>query len=351
MIVDVICTASYLNIRRICKLPYPGQVLVKEGMDVKPGDIIAEAKVPAEVMMLDISKGLGITPEETSACLIREVDENLEQGDVIAQCEKTLPRIFRAPVDGRILSYQKGQMALSTKFAKATLHANMVGKIAEVVPEYGAVISVQGSLIQGVWGNGRSGIGQLHAADIPIDKPLTGSVLDDLTSEHVLAGGLCQDSDFLEACESKEIAGLILGTIAPDLIPKVQSFNFPVILLLGFGETAPAEDLFDLLTSSDGMTVVVNACLVDHFAGKRPEIIIPKEEGNSERELGFRKKLEVGDQVRIISSKANHRSGKVVQLFENDQLYDNNLAFPTALVKLQSMEKIKVPQQNLVVIG
>ena len=351
MIVDVVRTASFLEIKRFRRLPYPGQVIVEVGMEVEPEDIIAEAQVNSQVMMLDIARGLGLSPEETTACLIREVDDNLEQGDVIAQCEKTLPRVFRAPVNGKIINYHKGQIVLATKTKNIAISARMIGKVEEVIPEYGAILSARGGLIQGMWGNQLAGSGNLQVIDAHLDKPLEASMLRDLTQNHVIAGGLCLNEEFLSECQSKEIAGLILGSMSADLIPRVRSLTFPVILLQGFDELTPAEDIFDLLQSNNGSVVSLNACQTDYYKGERPEVIIPQEDGTFERALGFRKKLEVGDQVRLISGKAIHQIGKVVELIEIDQVFDNGVTLPSAIVKLPSLEKIKMPQQHLLVVG
>jgi hypothetical protein len=351
MIVDVVRTASFIEITRVHKLPYPGRVLTKEDQYLNPGDIIAEAEIPGQVIMLDIAKGLGLSPEETKDCLIRGVDENLEEGDVIAQCEKTLPRLFRAPLDGKIISYHKGQMALATSKEKFLLHAKMIGSVVEVIPEYGAVLSAKGSLIQGMWGNGRSGSGTLEVLDSAMGTPLEASMLEDMTNGQVLMGSTLLDQDFLKASQEKEIAGLILSSLSPDLIEPVLTVSFPVILLQGFGKIPIAEDISDLLQSNNGSLVSVNANHRDNLKGQCPEIIVPKEEGNLEKSFGFRKKIEVGDRVRMISGKAIYQTGKVVELLETDQVFENGLTLPTAIVKLQSLEKIKVPQQNLLIIG
>ena len=347
MIVDVVRTAKYLKIARVYKLPLPGRVLVKEGMKLNPGDIIAEAEILSQVVMLDIAKGLGLSVEETKACLIREVDENLEEGDVIAQCEKTLPRLFRAPLDGKIISYHKGQMALATSTRKIAVHSKMIGKVEAIIPEYGGVISTQGTLIQGMWGNGLAGKGKINILDT--SKSL--STLENLSSGQVIVGGNLSDAEFLTKCQEKEVAGLILPSITPDLEQASKAVPFPIISIHGFGKIPFSEDILALLRSRDGSVISVNACERDRISGERPEIIIPADEGNLDKELSFRKKLEVGDRVRMLSGKAVHQTGKVVEIFNSEQPFENGLILPTALVKLQSLEKIKVPQSNLLVIG
>ena len=351
MIVDVVRTSPFTNITRVRRLPLPGLVLVEEGMELTPSDVIAEAQIHSRVIMLDIAKGLGLTPDETKTCLIREVDEHLEEGDVIAQCEKTLPRLFRAPVDGKIISYHKGQMALATSTQKIAVYADMLGKVEEVIPEFGVKLSVQGSLIQGMWGNGRAGSGSIKVLDHAFDRPLEPSQLDNVTSEMIIAGGICLDEDFLKECQGISPQGLILAAASPDLIIQLKTLTFPVILLQGFGELPLAEDIVDLLQSNDGKLASMNACQKDIYNGERPEIIVPKAEGDPERNLGFRKKLEVGDRVRILSGKAIYQAGKLVELFDADQVFENGLILPAALVKLKTLEKIKVPQQNLLIIG
>jgi hypothetical protein len=351
MIVDVVRSASFVKVTRECRLPYPGQVLVEKGMEVTPGDIIAEAQIPSRVMILDIAKGLGLSPEETKSCLIREIEESLEEGDVIAQCEKKIPRLFRAPVDGKIISYQRGQMALATNTAVTAVRANMMGKVEEVIPEYGVIISAQGGLIQGMWGNGHAGTGILQTASSGPDAPIISSELEDLSPNTILVGGYCLDEDFLKECQAKEIAGLVLSSVSTNLLSNLRSLTFPVILFHGFGEIPMDKDVFDILQSSTGSLVSANAHQSDCSTKERPEVIIPKEEGDLDRDLGFRKKLEIGDRVRIISGRAIYQVGRVVELLEKEQIFDNGLILPAALVKLKSLEKIKVPQQNLLVVG
>lgn len=351
MIVDVLQTASFTEIERVRKLPFPGQVLVEKGMEVRPSDVVAEAQVPNAIMMLDIARGLALSPEETTTCLIREVDDILEEGDVIAQCEKTLPRLFRAPVDGKIISYHQGQLVLATGTSKITMTANMIGSVKEILPEYGVILSSHGSVIQGYWGNGLSGSGALKVLKGSLEGPLTISMLGDMAHDQIIAGGACLDGDVLDACLENQISGLILSALSTDLIEKVNDLPFPVIVLHGFGEHTLAQDIFEIFQSHSEARISLNACQVDYFDGERPEVIIPKDEGTLTRGLGFRKQLEVGDKVRLISGKAINQVGKVVELLEEGQIFESGVVVPAAIVKLQSLEKVNVSQLNLVVVG
>jgi len=351
MIVDVIRATSYAEIERVRRLPFPGQVLVDKGTEVNPLDVIAEAQVHGKIIMLDIAKGLAISTEETNACLIREVDDILEEGDVIAQCERALPRIFRAPVAGKIISYHQGQMVLSTGTSKTELKANMIGRVKEIIPEYGLILSLRGSVIQGLWGNGLSGSGILKLLKASQEQPINTSMMGDLSQDQILVGGACLDEEVLEVCLENQISGLILSSLSPELVQKVKALTFPVIVLHGFGEFALAKDVFEILQSQSGARISLNACKLDYFKGERPELVIPNDEDKETRELGFRKKLELGDRVRLISGKAVNQVGKIVELIEEDQIFENGTFLPVALVKLPSLEKVKVSQSNFVVVG
>jgi hypothetical protein len=351
MIVDVVRVSPLLEIERKFCLPVPGEVLVEKGAEVNPGDVIAQTQVPGKLITLDIAKGLRLSVEETTASLMREIGQMLEEGDVIAQSGKTLPRLFRAPVNGKIVDYYQGQLILATGSTKIECKAKIIGRVKEIIPEYGVVISTLGSLLQGVWGNGLSGCGVLHVAASKNSEPVVVSDLDDVENGDILACSVISEESVIKQYLEKDLSGLIVGALPPRLVQNVLELSFPVILLQSFGAALQAVDLFDLLASSQGEMVCVNACAVDYFNGKRPEVIIPKEAGEPERYLGFKKTLEVGDQVRFISGKPIYQVGKVVELFEEEQPFENGIFLPAAVVKLKTLEKVRVPQQNLWVIG
>jgi hypothetical protein len=242
-------------------------------------------------------------------------------------------------------------MTLSTGTIKTELTANMTGTVKEIIPEYGVVLSLRGSVIQGFWGNGLAGSGILKLLDASQDKPINASMLRDLSTGLIIAGGACVDGEVLDAFLESEISGLILGSLSPVLIRKAAGLPFPVVTLHGFGEVPMAQDILEILQSHSGEKISLNACKLDHANGERPELVILHDEENETMEIGFRKKLELGDRVRLMSGKAKHQVGKVVELIEADQFFENGTFLPAALIKLPSLEKVKVPQANLVIVG
>ena len=134
MTVEVTRRAKILDIKRVRMLPFPGRVLVNEGQQVHPGDILAEAKVPADLVFVDVSKGLGVPPQKSGAYLLRKIGETLEEGDVLAQYEGLFTRLVRMPLKGLFLDFVEGRAVFSTGFDVISLGAAMMGIVETVIP-------------------------------------------------------------------------------------------------------------------------------------------------------------------------------------------------------------------------
>ena len=351
MIVDVIQIAQDIEIRRIRRLPVSGHVLVKNGERVHPQDVIAEALIPGNVLMLDIARGLGLPPEEVKACLMREAGEELKEGDVIAQCEGAFPRLVRAPVEGILLECHQGRVALATGHSKVELHAGMIGEVEVVIAGYGATLSARGSLLQGIWGNGKMAEGVIVVPESPLETPIRVSNLQKLESGQVVAGGVCLHAEVLNACEAAGISGLILGALAPELVPMATSLPFPVIVLQGFGVLLPDPIILECIRDRSGDLASINARAVDIFKGERPEVIIPHDTETPSPALGFREALKVGQRVRVMSGTAMGQSGVLIELTDTVTQFESGLEAFAALVQLTSGETVRIPAQNLVIVN
>ena len=351
MIVDVIQIAKDVEIRRIRRLPVSGRVLVKNGDRVHPQDVIAEALIPGNVLMLDIARGLGLPPDEAKTCLMREAGEALKEGDVIAQCEGAFPRLVRAPIDGVFLECHQGRAAVATGHSKIELHAGMIGEVEVVIAGYGATLSARGSLLQGMWGNGKMGEGVIVIPESPLETPIRVSNLQDLESGQVIAGGVCLHAEVLTACERAGISGLILGALAPELVPMATALPFPVVVLQGFGVLLPDPNILACLQDRTGDLAAINAQSVDIFEGERPEVIISHDTETPAPALGFQEVLKVGQHVRVMSGTATGQSGVLIELTDTVTPFESGMETIAALVQLSSGETVRMPAQNLVIVN
>ncbi len=352
MIVDVVRSASHIHICRVRQLPLPGHVLVNAGQSVAPGDLIAETSIPDQVMILDLVRGLGLSPDEADECAVREIGTFVKQGDVIAQFQGAFTRLVRTPIDARIIDIDQGKAVLATTTDQICVRAGMVGTVESLIPEFGAVIINRGALLQGVWGNGRFGSGPIFLVGETSAVALLEEDVESAPEGSLLAAGLCLHASVLDAvCESR-MGGIILGGLAPELKAQAIKMSIPVIVLNGFGLLPIDPVSFQLLQAKSGSFASVNASTSNYFNGVRPEIIIPHEdEGPEEQPLGFQVKLNLGQQVRVLSGTAQGQVGEVVELPSARFRFESGLKIHAARVRLIGGQYVTIPQQNLEVMG
>jgi len=351
MFADVVRLASVLDIQRTRRLPFPGQVLVKEGDSVYTNDVIAEADISNGVRVLNLSLALNLPPEEAEACVVRELGGELQKGDIIAQSEGVISRLVRAPADGRLMDVSCGRVVLITQKITCQVRAGMIGQVSEVIPEYGAVIQARGSLIQGLWGNGKLGEGVLTILDNIQESRLEAAALEGVERGRLLAAGVCLQRDVLDIAVKRGAAGMILNRMAPELIKQAVELPIPLIVLGGFGPGQPDRKMLEVLNAGAGKTACVNASEVDYLKGQRPEVILPVENGDLDEELGFQEEITVGRHVRILSGEYRGWVGEVTACEEVQKNFESGLDFLSAAIQLENGKSINVPRQNLLILG
>jgi hypothetical protein len=325
-------------------------VLVAEGDPVNPGDVIAVASLPKEILMLDIAHGLSLPEDEVDACMVRAVGETLAEGDILAQCEKPLSRLVRTPVEGLLVDVSRGKAVIAAGNKTIQVKAGIIGNVVAVIPEYGAVIATHGSLIQGVWGNEKMGMGALHWIDSPKSNPVEASMLDDVESGQIVAGEQCLQASVFERALEKEAAGIIFDTMAPELISLAMELPFPVIVLGGFGALSRDQRTAVLLQSHAGKTACVNASAVDMMKRERPEVIVPLEGKLTGNSLDFKSEITNGLRVRILFGEFAGRVGEVEDCLEDPLRFESGLNTSAAVILLEGGKSVTVPQRNLVIL-
>jgi hypothetical protein len=351
MIVDVVRSATSINICRVRQLPFPGRVVVERGQSVMPSDIIAISDVPGQVLVLDLARGLSLSPADAETCMVRELGDEVEQGDVIAQFHGAFTRLVRATFAGKIVDVSQGKVVLATHSDAIEIKAGMIGSVESIIPEFGAVLVNQGALIQGVWGNGQIGMGPLAVVGSTSVVALDEASLDSCEADSLVAAGVCLHASVLAAAQEKALAGLILGGLAPELKNIALKMNIPVIVLGGFG-VLPIDPInFALFRSEEGQVASVNASPPNLYAGVRPEVIIPNQDGELAQDMGYRVKLSLGQRVRVLSGTAQGQVGEVVELPQALFRFESGLAVHSAKIRLMDGQFLNIPRQNLEVMA
>jgi hypothetical protein len=350
MLLPVARFGSLTNIQRIRKLKQPGEVLVYESQQVLPGDVIAETVVPSGITMVEIAHSLEVETPAIKEYLVREPGENFMAGDTIAQITGTFSRLVRAPIDGCFQGLSQGKAVLSTGQNKIQVKAGMMGVVQSVIPDYGAVITTSGFLLQGLWGNGATSLGELQIITDSWAQPLTPEMLDERGEGKVLVAGFCVDADALNWFGKRSSGGLILDIMAPQLIELAAALPIPIIVLRGFGVDSPDPTLLDWLTPHVDKSVSLNASPYDRLTGMLPEAII---QANGDERLGLdsvKQTLKVGQKVRVFSGNIWGAIAEVLSLPEGEHVFESGVVQPAAVVQIGQGDTRTVPQQNLIIV-
>lgn len=348
MLASVTHILPLTSIRRVRTLPVPGQILVHPGQKVAATDVIAQANIPAEHMVLDVRRGLGIAQASAAErAIVRQQGDKLTKGDVIAETGGLFSRIVRAPADGEIVSIGGGQVLLRVSSRTVEVKAGFMGTVAELIPDLGAVIETSGALVQGAWGNDKIDNGLLLVVAHEPDEELTRPAIDVSMRGAVVLAGHCASQDALRAGAELPLRGLILASMTADLVPFAAAQKYPIFVLEGFGHIPMNDVAFRLLSSSEKREVSINT-VFNPAQGQRPEVIIPLPSiGSSPRETDY---FAPSQTVRVQGAPYAGKIGTILQVKAGLSELPNGLRAPAAEVQLDSDTRVLVPLANLEVI-
>ena len=348
MITPVTHLLPLTHIRRDRMLPIKGRILVNIGTAVGPNDIVAEADQPGQHIVLDIRRMLNIHRIEDAHKQIRyKPGEKVEKGDILAQVGGIIPRVVRAPADGKVKGIYRGQLILETPGTKIEIFAGISGKVTEILPDRGLVIEGDGALLQGVWGNGKTSAGMLLISATPIEDELTRATLDvSLRSAVVLAGHVTQ-ADTLAAAAELPVRGLILASMTADLIETAKKMNYPIILMEGFGRLPLNAAAYNLLTTNQKRDIVLNG-MWDSERNEKPDLFIPlPAQGEPAPDFA---EFTTGKIVRVTVPPFAGHAATLLNIRPGLTLFSNGLRVSAADIQLETNQIVTVPIANLNVL-
>ncbi|HEY62897.1 MAG TPA: hypothetical protein G4N95_09640 [Anaerolineae bacterium] len=338
-------------IQRERTLPATGDVVVRQGQYVEPLDIIAETDMKQEHLLIDVARGLGLSPTQADQMIQREVGEEIIEGDIIAGPVGIARRVVRSPVTGKIVLLGEGQILLELDSPIYELHAGLSGKVTSLIPGRGAVIETTGALIQGVWGNDRIDFGLLQSKIKSTTDKLILDHIDVSLRGSIIVGGYCDDPTILKKGADIPLRGLILASMSSRLIPIAKKVRYPIIVLEGFG-ALPMNDInLNILTQNVGREVSINAESPERINGKFPEIVIPLSEMGDEEPPITDLEYQPGQVVLIVREPAARQIAKIKTVYPEPRPLASGITAPAADVMLSYDTVIRVPLVNLEVIA
>lgn len=361
-------------VKKVRKLPVPGEVLVKVGETVSPDTVIARASVPGKPVTCNIAYKLGVDPNEIERYILKKFGDPVTENEPIALYKSLFGLIKRAcpsPCNGTIehISNVTGQVIIREPPIEIEVNAYIPGTVIETLPKEGAVIQSPAAFIQGIFGIGGEAYGELM---IVSEKPEDVVEPKNITSNckgKVLVGGALVTGDALRKALEVGAKAIVVGGINEmDLknflgyeigvaITGHEKIGLTLILTEGFGEMRMLENTFDILRKFDGKLACVNGATQIRAGVLRPEVVIPRsdislaelqefEEDSCSQSTGLR----VGTLVRIIREPYFGALGKVVRLPAKLQKIETESHVRVLEVELKDKTRVTVPRANVEII-
>lgn len=332
-----------------------GEVIAAIGRRVDPLDVIARAQPPKETRAIPLGRVMGLREQDIPKHLLKHVGDALEPRDIIIRKRINVFNehlIYRAPAAGRIVALQGSWMLLELDVAPVELLALYRGVVVNVVPRLGVTIECEGAWVQGIWGSGREGYGVLQVIAKEPHEGLPPDRVDMAMRGLVIVAGTVEKQETLQALANANAAGLVVGSLPPELMPEAIRLGLPVLITEGAGRAGLCAPIYDLLREHNGNEIVVNAAFEPGAGTARPELFIPQVRGTGQPQVQTPAPLEtrVGAPVRITGEPWFGAVGTVAAVPERGQVLETGARLPGALVDLPS-GRVFVPWANLELIG
>lgn len=347
MLAPITYIQPLITLRRERRLPVEGTILVSLGDRVRATDIVARSGLYTQHLMLDAARALGVPANRIAKLIQRSVGENVEQGAIIAGGRAFGSRQLRAPAAGQIAAISEGQILLRVNDESAQVQARVPGQVIDINPGRSVTIECICAWIQCVWGNGRSGDGNLQFVS---NEDLTADQIDMSLRGAILIAGHCAQRQALELAGQVPIRGLILGSLATRLTPIAERMQYPIVVIEGFGRLPINVDARKMFEIHNGAAAALNAQPSDPYSGARPEVIIPISDAGRPPQPVEMQSFRIGQNVRVLAGPQKGQLGEISGLIEN-AIYESGLRGPAADVSLTSRMRTRVPLANLELLG
>jgi hypothetical protein len=360
-------------LRKVRRLPIPGEVLAARGDKVDFDTIVARTKVPGDVETIRASQILGIEAddvEELGQYMLKKAGDRVRKGEVIAKriAFFGLSKAFvESPVDGTIehVSDVTGQVTIREDPVPVEVKAYIPGRIVDVIGNEGVVVETTASFIQGIFGIGGETHGQIRIAVKSPEDSLTADMLDSSDKGKILVGGAMVTGDALKKAMDIGVRGIVSGGVEDRDLRDLLGYEIGVaitgheestvtlIITEGFGKMRMSNKTFELLKSCEGMEAAMNGATQIRAGVIRPEVIVPVEKASGELRddsAVLIKGMQPGMMVRVIAEPYFGAIGTILSLPVELQHVESESAVRILEVQLEDGRKVIVPRANVEII-
>lgn len=331
---------------RQCMLPVPGRVLVSLGDQVHPQDCVAEAWLDGELVALDLVGMLGISAKVALRSLCVREGQAVKSGDVLARVRAFLrpSRRVLAPSSGTIQGVSEGRLLLRAEPRAVRLRAMLAGEVVEHYPGRGVVIRAMGSVVRGAWGSGGVRSGLIRTSTSEAHEALGWEHIGVSSRGAIVFGGVVSDKRVLMRSQRLGVAGLVVGSIAPELRELCKHVTLPILVTEGFGRIPMAEPIYRALEALQGRTAVLDGG-ADGDSGAR--LLVPLPGSAPSRAVALVRSVTPGSMVRLTRPPYTGVLGQVLAIPSLPQATHAGGLAEGAEVRLRDGRRLFVPYVNM----
>lgn len=359
--------SELMQVRKIRRLPLKGEVPVKAGERVEPETVVAQTFVPGRPHLVAAANILNIEPGELPGVMLKKVGDRVQAGEVIARYSAFFG-LFKgqchSPATGAVehVSAVTGQVTIREPAVPVAVKAYISGTVTQVMPGEGVEVETSAALIQGIFGIGGEGSGQLRLAVNAPREVLSPRQIGEDDRGCILVGGALVTAAALRRAEETGVTGIICGGILDkDLydylgyaigvaITGHEDIPLSLVITEGFGEIPMAQKTFALLSKLEGLQASINGSTQIRAGVLRPEIVVPRQGAEITQETAATG-LELGSRVRIIRNPWFGKLGQVIHLPVELQKIESEALVRVVQVELEGGRRVTVPRANVEILS
>ena len=357
---------QHSKVRKERRLPIKGEVKMKKGDIVQADDIIAKTNLPGNVHMVKVANRLNISPADIHDVLTVKEGDDLKKGDMVAETQGLFGFFkseLRSPVSGQVesISDVTGQIVMREEPLPVEVDAYVSGTISDIITDEGVVIESDAAYVQGIFGIGGEARGDLEIISISREDELRIEDINESHSDKIIVGGSFVSIEAYKKALKLNVRGIVVGGFNYFDLEEVLGYRLGVaitgtedlatslVVTEGYGNIKMSDRTFELLKTHNGKFVSINGATQIRAGVIRPEIVIPLKENDIPNDVDVDKErlgIEEGSLVRVIRAPYFGKIGNVIGLPPELQQMESETMVRVAQVNIDG-DDIVIPRSNL----
>ena len=357
---------QHSKVRKERRLPIKGEVKMQKGDIVQADEIIAKTNLPGNVHMVKVANRLNISPADIYDVLTIKEGDDLKKGDMVAETQGLFGFFkseLRSPVSGQVesISDVTGQIVMREEPLPVEVDAYVSGTVSDIIMDEGVVIESDAAYVQGIFGIGGEARGNLEIVSNSRDDELRIEDINESHSDKIIVGGSFVSIEAYKKALKLNVRGIVVGGFNYFDLEEVLGYRLGVaitgtedlatslVVTEGYGNIKMSDRTFELLKTHNGKFVSINGATQIRAGVIRPEIVIPLKENDIPNDVDVDKErlgIEEGSLVRVIRAPYFGKIGNVTGLPPELQEMESETMVRVAQVNIDG-DNIVIPRSNL----